>query len=122
MNAATTDRVFERLEDAALGALDDYMAYRAYQGDNPNYYKRARIGIPVLSTYGRVRGTRANERQLGLLERRFASGSVIEESAGPLALEGSTRSGDEQASVTQAAETLRGALAKDAAKHGKRKV
>lgn len=80
-----TDRVFARLEDAAMGALDDYLAYRAYQGENPDYYKRARIGIPVLSTYGRVRGTRANERQLDVLERRIASGEVIPDSRASLA-------------------------------------
>lgn len=72
----SNDQVFDRLEAAAIGALDDYMSYRAYQGENPDYYKRARMGIPVLSTYGRVRGTRANERQLDILERRFASGEA----------------------------------------------
>ena len=74
---AAADPVFHRLEEAALGAIDDYMAFRAYQGINPDYYKRARIGIPVLSTYGRVRGTRANERQLDLIERRIASGDIL---------------------------------------------
>lgn len=83
--ATTSDRVFERLEDAALGALDDYMEYRTYAGQNPDYYKRARLGIPVLSTYGRVRGTRANERQLALLERRIASGEVVPETPAALA-------------------------------------
>ncbi len=71
------DRVFERLEEAALAALDDYMAYRTYQGENEGYYKKARLGIPVLSTYGRVRGTRANERQLAIIESRLASGEMI---------------------------------------------
>ncbi len=78
--------MFERLGEAALGALDDYMAFRAYQGSNPDYYRRARLGIPVLSTYGRVRGTRANERQLQMLERRIASGEVLPAEA--LALSG----------------------------------
>lgn len=70
------DVVYDRLGEAALAALKDYMAYHAYQGENPNFYKRARLGMPVLSTYGRVRGTRANERQLDLIERRFASGDL----------------------------------------------
>lgn len=81
----TTDRVFDRLEEAALGALDDYMEYRGYAGQNPDVYKRARLGMPVLSTYGRVRGTRANERQLDMLERRMASGDVVLPERAPLA-------------------------------------
>lgn len=79
------DRVFVQLEEAALGALADYHAYRTYQGDNPDYYKRARLGIPVLSTYGRVRGTRANERQLDIIERRIASGDMTPDLPGSLA-------------------------------------
>jgi hypothetical protein len=79
-----SDPVYEKLEQAALGALEDYHAYRTYQGENPKYLERARLGIPVLSTYGRVRGTRANERQLALIERRFTSGDVTPDT--PLAL------------------------------------
>ncbi len=30
----------------------------------------------MLGTYGRVRGTRANEKQLDILERRIASGEA----------------------------------------------
>ena len=73
METRTSDRVYQRLEEEALGALDDYRAFRTYQGDNPVYFKRARIGVVVLSTYGRVRGTRANERALSLMERRASS-------------------------------------------------
>lgn len=77
------DQVFDKLNIAALAALDDYMAYRAYQGTNPESFQRAKLGMPVLSTYGRVRATRANERALDMMARR-ASGEMATESQAAL--------------------------------------
>lgn len=82
---ASTDTVFPKLEQAAHAALDDYLAFHAYQGSNQEYFKRARLGMPVLSTYGRVRGTRANERALDMMGQRLASGQVVPQAMPALA-------------------------------------
>lgn len=69
------DVVFDRMTDAALAALDNFMAYHAYQGDNPKYRERVEKSTPYLSAYSRVRATKANERQLDLIAMRLASGA-----------------------------------------------
>lgn len=106
----TSDPVFERMETAALGALDDYLQYRQTRSDGD--YRAARLGVPVVSGYAKVRGTRANERQLDIIERRFASGGAVPQ--GPAALAGDT--GQQDAGVSPSDESSARVRQDDAAR------
>lgn len=85
--------IVTELEEASRAALEDYHAYRTYQGSNSEYFRKARLGVGVMSVYARVRGTRANERALDLMAHRMmgggASGGVVTEGPGVLALDNS---------------------------------
>lgn len=62
------------LEEEATEQLDAIRQFRTYQGNNPDYNKRAKMAIGVIGAYVRLRATMANEKGNELVERRlFAS-------------------------------------------------
>lgn len=77
MSVSAADPVFDALEDRAVRYLDVIDEFLTYSGGDRSYYHRARVAAGQFSAYAKLRGTRANERQLALLERRIASGEVV---------------------------------------------
>jgi len=65
----------EALESEATDQLAEIRRYRTYQGDNPDYARRAKMAIGVIGAYVRLRATMANEQTNKLVELRLA-GSV----------------------------------------------
>lgn len=59
------------LEAEATQQLSEIRAYRTYQGNNPEYGKRAKMAIGVIGAYVRLRATIANEKTNELVERRL---------------------------------------------------
>lgn len=49
------------LEDTARLGLKAIRAFLSYQGGNPDYYQKARVGAVPVSGYTRLRATMANE-------------------------------------------------------------
>ncbi len=59
------------LEGEAVEQLDAIKQFRTYQGNNPDYHKRAKMAIGVIGAYVRLRATMANEKSNDLIERRL---------------------------------------------------
>lgn len=59
------------LEDEAVNQLEAIREYRAYQGSNPDYAKKAKMAIGVIGAYVRLRATLANEKTNELVEMRL---------------------------------------------------
>lgn len=70
----TVSDVLKAFEDEALGWLEELRAYRVYQGQNPEYKAKAKIGVGAIGAYVRLRATMANEKQIQLIERRMDDG------------------------------------------------
>jgi hypothetical protein len=66
----------EALEAEAVDQLAAIREYRTYQGNNPDYGKRAKMAIGVIGAYVRLRATMANEKSNDLIERRMLSSAV----------------------------------------------
>ncbi len=73
---ATKPKFVDALEEEATAQLDEIKAHRAYQGSNPEYYKRAKMAIGVIGSYVRLRATLANEKTNELVERRLSIQAV----------------------------------------------
>lgn len=59
------------LEEEATAQLSEIRAYRAYQGQSPEYKQRAKIAIGIIGAYVRLRATMANERSNDLISMRM---------------------------------------------------
>lgn len=65
--AKNDEKFVEALADEATEQLQSIKAYRTYQGNNPDYGKRAKLAIGVIGAYVKLRGTIANERSNELI-------------------------------------------------------
>jgi hypothetical protein len=61
----------DALEAEAVEQLGAIREFRAYQGSNPEYTKRAKMAVGVIGAYVRLRATMANERSNELIARRL---------------------------------------------------
>jgi len=69
------------LEAEATEQLAEIRQYRAYQGNNPEYARRAKMAIGVIGAYVRLRATMANEQTNRLVEIRLAGSAQPKELA-----------------------------------------
>jgi hypothetical protein len=67
--------VIDEYEDAALKGLKAIKDFLAYQGDNPMYFKKARVGAVPVSSYTKLRGTEANMDATHVLQQKMVSKS-----------------------------------------------
>jgi hypothetical protein len=68
----------EAAEEVAFEGLAAMKAFLAYQGSNPDYLKKAKVGAVAVGSYTRLRATLANERQLDLLTQRLAQKALTD--------------------------------------------
>jgi hypothetical protein len=57
---ALKDETLDVLEDVAHEGAKQIKAFFIYQGDNPNYFNKARLGAVAISALGRVRASETN--------------------------------------------------------------
>lgn len=79
------DNVRKEFEEVALAGCKAVKAFLAYQGNNKDYFHKAKAGAVAMGSYARLRATMANERQLELIAQKqlIADGLAILESAKP---------------------------------------
>lgn len=61
----------DMLAEEAKEQLAEVRKERAYQGNNPDYHKRAKIALGIIGSYVRLRATMANEQTNRLVEMRM---------------------------------------------------
>lgn len=64
------DAVLDELEDVALLGCKSIRAFLVYQGDNPSYQQKAKIGAMAVTNYTRARATEANRQAIDLMMER----------------------------------------------------
>jgi hypothetical protein len=89
MEAAMFDNA--EMGEFASGARDGVKVMKAfltYQGDNPDYYKKARIGAVLVGSYTRLRSSQANLASLVLsaLQKSSADPKAIKETCRAIGL------------------------------------
>lgn len=57
---AIRDEAMDQFEDVALEGVRQLKAFFAYQGDNPRYFQKARLGAAAISGYSRIRASETN--------------------------------------------------------------
>lgn len=63
-------------EETALLGMKHVRAFLNYEGNEPRYLHKAKVGAMAMSSYARLRATRANERALALVDQRQQLGSA----------------------------------------------
>lgn len=69
--AEISKKVIDAYEEAALKGLEAIREFLAYQGSNPDYFKRARVGAVPVSSYTKLRGTQANMEATDVLREKL---------------------------------------------------
>jgi hypothetical protein len=66
-----SDEVVKAYEEAALEGLRILKAYNAYQGTNPDYFRKARMNLAAISAYPKLYGAETNRMavELAISER-----------------------------------------------------
>ncbi len=64
--------VLDEFEEAAVMGAKAVRAFLTYQGNNKDYFNKARVGAVAMGGYARLRATLANEQALRLMEKRGA--------------------------------------------------
>jgi hypothetical protein len=54
------DETLDVVEEAAREGAKQILAYFKYQGDNPTYYNKGKLGAIAISGFGRVRASETN--------------------------------------------------------------
>ncbi len=70
----TLDRLVDAIVPEAVEWVAQLRAYRTYQGKDPEYFRKARIGLGVVSTAVRLCATRENARTNDLIAQRLLDG------------------------------------------------
>lgn len=65
-----SDKTIETLEDVALDGAKQLKAYFSYQGENPTYHHKAKLGAACISGYSRVRASETNRMAVELQAKR----------------------------------------------------
>lgn len=78
--------VIGEFEETALMGCRAVREFLTYQGDNRTYLNRAKAGAVAMGAYARLRATRANERQIDLIEKRLEHLEVTSDAANVRAL------------------------------------
>jgi len=80
---AISDGKLDVFEDVALEGAKQIKAYFAYQGSEPRYLNKARVGATAISAYARMRASETNRMAVEL-----ASGKLLEHVQEPKQLKG----------------------------------
>ena len=64
------DRTLDTLEEVALAGAAQLKAFFTYQGDNPRYFQKARLGAVAISGYARVRASETNRMAVELAAQK----------------------------------------------------
>lgn len=67
---AISEKAIESFEETALEGAKQLRAYFAYQGDNPVYFNKAKLGAAAVSAYSRVRASETNRMAVELQAKR----------------------------------------------------
>lgn len=68
-----SDKTLDTMEDVALEGAKQLKAYFAYQGDNPVYFNKGKLGAAAISAYSRIRASETNRIAVELQAKK-ASG------------------------------------------------
>jgi hypothetical protein len=55
-----SDKAIDVLEDGALEGVKHLRAFLAYEGDNPRFYQKAKVGGVLVSSYVKAIATQTN--------------------------------------------------------------
>jgi hypothetical protein len=77
------EKRLEAFEQFALeDCLTDLKAFRAYQGDNPKYYQKAKMAATSISGFARIRASESNrmavEHSIAVFAQKQISGDKTE--------------------------------------------
>lgn len=62
-----SDGKLEMFEDVAIEGAKQIKAYFTYQGDNPQYRDKARVGATAISAYARMRASETNRMAVEMM-------------------------------------------------------
>jgi len=65
------ESVTEALGEGALEGLKHLRAYLTYQGENPTYYKKAKVGGVLVASYVKAEATRTNRMAIEQAKTRL---------------------------------------------------
>ena len=69
---AISDNAIEQFEEVALLGAKQLKAFFTYQGENPSYFQKARLGAVAISGYARVRASETNRMATELAAKKSA--------------------------------------------------
>lgn len=72
---ALSDKTIDTFEEVALEGAKQLRAFFAYQGENPQYHHRAKLGAAAVSAYSRIRASETNRMAVELQAKRSNVGS-----------------------------------------------
>ena len=61
-----SDETLEVIEEAAREGARQVKAFFAYEGDNPKYFQKARLGVGAMSSHSRILATQTNRAALAI--------------------------------------------------------
>lgn len=67
---AISEKAIDVLEEVALEGAKQLKAFFVYQGDNPNYFKKAKLGAVAISGYARIRQSETGRMAVELAAQR----------------------------------------------------
>jgi hypothetical protein len=65
-----SDKVVDQLEDVAIEGAKQLKAFFVYQGDNPRFFQKAKLGAVAISGYARIRQSETGRMAIELAARR----------------------------------------------------
>lgn len=75
---AISDNAIETLEQVALEGAKQLRAFFAYEGDNPRYLQKAKLGAVAISGYARVRQSETGRMAVELAATKSSGAPRLE--------------------------------------------
>lgn len=66
------DDKIEAFEEAAMESVKQVRAFFKYEGTNPTYFQKARLGTGVISAYARIRASETNRMAVEMAMGKLA--------------------------------------------------
>ena len=66
-----SEKFLDQAEDVASIGLDAMRAFLTYQGENPIYQAKAKVGVAAYTAYSRLRATETNRAQIELAAKKL---------------------------------------------------
>lgn len=83
---AVGDKLMDDFEEAAVRGVDAIKRYFAYLGNDPEYFKRAKVGAMTVSAYARLRATETNRMALSLMASKASGDEAVIEAGKEMGL------------------------------------